>query len=425
MLSCLQAMLDRPAGRRRWTLCLLLLGCQSSHGQEARFNLTNVNISQAAAVLQDFTGQAVVLASDVTGSITLFSTIPLEKREALVLFASALKTQGLTLHSVSGEIVVTRTTSLAPRSTREGDGAMETRIFTLQHLGVAEVSPAVRGLLSPHGAISARNNTTLIVSDKYSALLGVTQYLMAADRARERSSTQLECSRVLDAAGLLQRHFAVSPSRRGLDAASDLLWGRQLDALILALEDGAGCENDVDSAKSLRRRPPRLSASEQPNQATLLTTYEPPTEGAVVQESKSAVQPEPRQDMTAPPDDATSRALGIALDNWRQAWLRRDLTAYFGFYASHFLPANESSVDAWKRTRKSALARAVDVSIDITDLSLKLSGATQATMVFTQTYRSKHYRDVATKTLQWVYVEGRWLIARESVVKGKRVGNTS
>ncbi len=418
MLSCIQAMLDMLAGRRCWTLWLLLLGCQSSHGQEARFNLSNVNVSQAAAVFQEFTGQAIVLASDVSGAINVFSSTPLSKREALVLFATALKEKGMTLHHAAGEIMVTRMTSFSPRTAREWDGVIETRIFTLQHLGVAEVSPAVRALLSPHGAISARNNSTLIVSDKYSALLGVTQYLMAADSAKERSSTQLECSRILDAAGLLQRHFSVSPSRIGLDAASDMLWGRQLHALILALENGAGCENDANSEKELKKRPPG-GGLEQLNQATLLTAHERPTEGAVVQEAKNSIQPGLRQDMTGASDDATNRALGIALENWRQAWSRRDLTAYFDFYAPHFLPPNESSLDAWKKKRKLALARAVEVSIDITDFSLNLSGATQATMVFTQTYRSKHYRDVATKTLQWVYVEGRWLIARESVVKDR------
>jgi len=417
MRSSLWSGLDKLTGRRRWALCLLLLSCQSSHAQEARFNLTNLNVSQAAAVLQDFTGQAVVLSSDVAGSITLFSSKPLDKREALVLFANALRAQGLTLHSAAGEIMVARSTSLSPRTARERDSTIETRIFTFQHLGVAEVSPAVRALLSPQGAISAKNNNTLFVSDRYSELLGITQYLMAANSAKERSSAQLECKRVLDAAGVLQRDLAGSLSKKGLDAASNELLGKQLHALVQALEDGVGCEKEAPSTTTLEKRAPRVSVPDLLNQATRPHAPEPHSEGLMVPKVKTAIeQPALRLDMTALPDDATIRALWIALENWRQAWASRDLTAYFSLYAPHFLPASESNSDVWKKKRKAVLARAVDVSIDITDLALTFPEATHATMVFTQTYRAKNYRDIVTKTLQWINVEGRWLIARESVV---------
>ena len=407
-----------PSGQTCLALCLWF-ACQSSHGQNARFSLTKVHVSQAAAVLQDFTGQPVVLASDVTGSITLSSSKPLDRREALDLFAAALKAQGLMLHPTGDEIRVTRAPSFSPRRARESDAVHETRIFTLQHLGVAEVSPAVRALLSPHGTISAKNSNTLIVSDKYTELLKITRYMMAADSAKDRPSTQSECARLQDAAGLLLQHFSAGSSRTGLDSAPDERWVRQLHGLNQALENGAGCENNAPSAKALEHSPVRAGGPELLNQTSRRIRQETLTDGTFVPQMKSAVLPGPLQDVTVSSDDATSRELGFALEGWRLAWSRRDLSAYLEFYDPHFLPAGESTRDDWKKKRRAAFARAAEVTIDVADLSINLAGVNQATMVFTQTYRSKHYRDVATKTLQWVYVEGRWLIARESAVKAR------
>jgi hypothetical protein len=62
------------------------------------------------------------------------------------------------------------------------------------------------------------------------------------------------------------------------------------------------------------------------------------------------------------------------------------------------------------------MSRAVDISVEVTELTVALPDATHVTTAFRQTYSSADYRDVVTKTLQWVRVGERWLINRENSV---------
>jgi adhesin transport system outer membrane protein len=120
--------------------------------------------------------------------------------------------------------------------------------------------------------------------------------------------------------------------------------------------------------------------------------------------------------LAAMPEAGSSSEVSNALEGWRAAWSKRDVDAYLGFYAPGFVPSNEGDRDAWKEKRKAVLGRAVDISVEVSDLSVATPDATHATATFRQTYRSANYRDVVTKTLQWVRVGDRWLIVRESSV---------
>ena len=411
------------SNRQRCLLGMLLLVCQNIYGQDVSFNLTNVNIVQAAAVLQDFTGQTVVMASNVQGAVTLFSSKALNKREAMVLFTAALRAQGLTLHSDAGELKITRANSLALLTDRERDSASATRIFVLQHLGVAEVSPGVRALLSRQGVVSAKDNNTLIVSDKNSELLKITQYLMATDRAKELSPEQLECVRVLDAASALQRYLVARSNKNLQGPVLNELWRQQLHALLQALKDGTVCASVAHLATLVEQRSLVISTTEL-NQVTKRSASDNPVESALVQNAKLAIQSSKTVSTTdISLDNATRSELRAELEQWREAWSRRDVTAYFESYASYFFPSNELHLNTWKKNRKQALRRAVKIFVDIADLSITLSDSTHATMVFTQTYSSNSYRDVMVKSLQWVRAEGRWLITRESVVKSPELGS--
>jgi adhesin transport system outer membrane protein len=141
-----------------------------------------------------------------------------------------------------------------------------------------------------------------------------------------------------------------------------------------------------------------------------------PVGPAPSQTPSAAAQPTP---VPAPAVAAEGDAAGevsSALEGWRAAWSSRNVEAYLGFYASDFVPSNEGDRDAWKEKRKAVLGRAVDISVEVSELSVATLDATHATATFKQTYRSANYRDVVTKTLQWVRVGPRWLIVRESSV---------
>lgn len=114
------------------------------------------------------------------------------------------------------------------------------------------------------------------------------------------------------------------------------------------------------------------------------------------------------------PEAANNDEINRALEGWRAAWSRRDVDAYLGFYAPGFVPSTDGDRNAWKEKRKAVLGRAVDIAVEVTDVSVAMPDATHATTTFKQTYRSASYRDIVTKTLQWVRVGDRWLILRES-----------
>jgi adhesin transport system outer membrane protein len=129
----------------------------------------------------------------------------------------------------------------------------------------------------------------------------------------------------------------------------------------------------------------------------------------------------PAAAVVANPNDSVTEAVGsneitAALEAWRAAWSKRDVEAYMNFYAPGFVPSTGGDREAWKERRKAVMSRAVDISVEVAELTVAFSDATHATTAFKQTYRSAGYRDVVTKTLQWVRVGERWLINRENSV---------
>lgn len=118
----------------------------------------------------------------------------------------------------------------------------------------------------------------------------------------------------------------------------------------------------------------------------------------------------------ASPEASNGEEVGKALEAWRAAWSSREVGTYLGFYAPDFVPPVDSDLTAWKEKRKAILGRVTDISVEVSDLSVAMTDATHATAIFRQTYRSPSYRDVVTKTLQWVKVADRWLITRENSV---------
>ena len=148
------------------------------------------------------------------------------------------------------------------------------------------------------------------------------------------------------------------------------------------------------------------------------TSVTPPARPATPATSVTPAEPAlaPTPEPASSPDDVNYSELRRALQSWRAAWSQRNVDAYLEFYAPNFVPATGGDRDAWKDKSRALLARAADIAVEIADLTVTITDATHATMVFEQIYRSANYRDVATKTLQWARVGDRWLITRESSV---------
>jgi adhesin transport system outer membrane protein len=182
----------------------------------------------------------------------------------------------------------------------------------------------------------------------------------------------------------------------------------------------------VSRAADLLKQTALLNARERALQEVLAASAAPaapektatPVAPAAPEKTAAPVAPvqAPTQEPASSPDDVNYSELRRALQSWRAAWSKRDVDAYLAFYAPNFVPATGADLNAWKDKRREFLGRAADIVVEIADLTVTLTDATHASMVFKQTYRSANYQDVVTKTLQWVRVGERWLITRESSV---------
>lgn len=408
-----------------WMPWILTLSCQSIYGQSVRFNLTDIQIIQAAAVLQDFTGQAVLVDSDVVGMVTLFTTEAMKKQEAIVWFTTVLRARGFTIRSVAGELTISRSSSVPNARGHYPEDVFQTRIYTLKYLGVAEASPSVRTLMSRQGTISAKDNNTLIIYDRLSSLVKITQSLMVVDNTiSSKNILQLQCVNASYVANLLQYASVQTDKRYDVDIskntltwqATDELWDEKFRDLVHALDKNIGCKKIVQLAAPVDSITPTVSAVNEFKRINQRADYEDSVKNSLAPASAQNIQ-----QLDVPPaiiassEDQTNQELMVALESWRSAWSRRDITAYFGLYGPAFLSSNQEDLRAWKKKRKVVMKRVGEVAIHIADIKIILTDDMHASTIFNQFYRSKKYKDIVNKNMQWTRTDGRWLITQENV----------
>jgi tetratricopeptide (TPR) repeat protein len=106
-----------------------------------------------------------------------------------------------------------------------------------------------------------------------------------------------------------------------------------------------------------------------------------------------------------------------AVNDWAQAWSKRDVDAYLAHYAKDFkTPAGESRTE-WEKTRRSRIAGAKSIQVAVDSAKVTMQGPDQASVSFQQTYRSDKLNSKNRKTLDLVKADGRWLIREEKAGK--------
>lgn len=111
-----------------------------------------------------------------------------------------------------------------------------------------------------------------------------------------------------------------------------------------------------------------------------------------------------------------SPGINEALQAWAAAWRSRDVAAYLKSYAQNFVPEEGITWDAWAAKRKRIIGNTGEISLELSDIKVGAIDATHASTEFRQKYRSPSYSDVVTKTLDWVRMDNRWVILRETVL---------
>jgi tetratricopeptide (TPR) repeat protein len=113
-----------------------------------------------------------------------------------------------------------------------------------------------------------------------------------------------------------------------------------------------------------------------------------------------------------PAGDSTAEVVA-ALNDWAQAWSKKDADAYISHYAKDFkTPAGESRAD-WEKARRSRITAPKSISVVIASPKVAMTGANQAKVTFRQTYRSDVLKTTSSKTLVMVKSDGRWQIQQE------------
>jgi tetratricopeptide (TPR) repeat protein len=106
-----------------------------------------------------------------------------------------------------------------------------------------------------------------------------------------------------------------------------------------------------------------------------------------------------------------------AVNGWAQAWSKRDVDAYLGYYAKDFkTPGNEPRAE-WEKTRRARIAGAKSIHVGVDSPKVTMQAPDRASVSFRQTYRSDKLNSKSRKTLELVKADGRWLIREETAGK--------
>ena len=133
----------------------------------------------------------------------------------------------------------------------------------------------------------------------------------------------------------------------------------------------------------------------------------------------TAAKPLPPAVSEPKPNDAAVEAAGVrkAVQDWAQAWSRKQPDAYIAAYVPGFKGA-EASAAAWQAARRVRILNKKEISVVVSDMAVVV-GKTQWSATFTQAYTADQLRLVSRKTLAFELRNGRWLIAREISAGGR------
>lgn len=103
------------------------------------------------------------------------------------------------------------------------------------------------------------------------------------------------------------------------------------------------------------------------------------------------------------------------LYNWMEAWTRRNVEAYLGFYSDDFQPADGSSRARWADGRRNSLqGKTTEIRLHLHDLVIVPNGADDVKAVFLQDYASGSYREaMRPKTIKLKREAAGWRITGE------------
>lgn len=106
--------------------------------------------------------------------------------------------------------------------------------------------------------------------------------------------------------------------------------------------------------------------------------------------------------------------LTALVEQWAEAWRRRDAEAHLDFYHPDFhYQARNLDLDGFREYRGGLIRAAGSIEVELSDLEIRVEGDT-ARVMFIQSYRSDSMRDYGRKTLTLKKTEAGWRITTET-----------
>lgn len=121
---------------------------------------------------------------------------------------------------------------------------------------------------------------------------------------------------------------------------------------------------------------------------------------------------------TPPPITAamaqTEQQVRNLLEQWRQAWSRRDAQAYLALYSDKFVPVNGKSRTAWAESRRKNFLNRTSINVQLHALKVYPLDDRRVSVSLVQDYVSDRYTELGRHKTLMLVLEGKdWRIASE------------
>jgi tetratricopeptide (TPR) repeat protein len=128
----------------------------------------------------------------------------------------------------------------------------------------------------------------------------------------------------------------------------------------------------------------------------------------------AAPTPAPAPTPVAAKTDGAQDDVAKAINNWANAWSRKDMKGYLGAYAADFNTPKGMARKAWEAEREDRIAgKPGKISVNIDEPTITINGD-KATAKFRQHYKAGSLDSSSTKTLVLVRSGNKWLIKEEN-----------
>jgi len=105
------------------------------------------------------------------------------------------------------------------------------------------------------------------------------------------------------------------------------------------------------------------------------------------------------------------------LDLWAKSWVYLNIENYLSCYSPDFKGKGFSTAKAWQNNRRKRFAAQKDIELSISELEVLATANNTFIVTFTQAYKSDTYSDKTRKEIRLKYIDEKWLITAEKVLK--------